>query len=523
MSVFNKVQIKQPKKTAFNLSHDNKLSLEMGKLVPFQVIETMPGDVYNLGAEALIRFAPLVAPVMHNVNVHIEHFFVPFRILWQNWEDFCSPIESGTVPPAYPVNPNIGSSDVPTYFGTGTLSDYLGIPSLPSGSPVPPGSIGLMAHAAYQQIWNDYYRDQNLQLYGTTATSPWGGPKVSQRLNDGNQVTTNSNWVRLLALRSRAWQHDYFTSALPFAQKGPAVTLPTGVIPDTMIRHNDTGAPFTQWTSTDARTVSAVRQSDPDVNLDSLYFPETTIAGITINEFRLLNVTQRFFERQARAGSRYTEYLRSQYGVVSSDKRLQRPEFIGSQRFPVVISETLQTSSTDITSPQGTMAGHAIAASQGRAFRYYCEEHGYIMSMISVTPSTAYFQGLPRHFSRRTQFDIPMPIFANIGEQAIKNKEIFYLPSNGSVNDQDFGYIPRFSEMRYHPSEVHGYFRTSLDHWHFARRFSALPGLNAQFIECNPTLDPFAVNSPGNQNIWSHVFCRTRVYRPLPKYGTPML
>lgn len=517
MSVFNKVQIKQPKKTAFNLSHDNKLSLEMGKLVPFQIIETMPGDVYNLGAEALIRFAPLVAPVMHNVNVHIEHFFVPFRILWQNWEDFCSPLEEGTVPPVYPVLPG---RDI-TNFAIGSLPDYLGVP--PVAASVPLGTLSAFPFAAYQQIWNDFYRDQNLQLYGTAATSPWGGARVSQRLTSGDQPTSNNNIERLLRLRNRAWQHDYFTSALPFAQKGPAVTLPTGVIPDTMIRHNDTGAPFTQWTSSDARTVSAVRMADVDVNLDSLYFPETQIAGITINEFRLLNVTQRFFERQARAGSRYTEYLRSQYGVVSSDKRLQRPEFIGSQRFPVVISETLQTSSTDNTSPQGTMAGHAIAASQGRSFRYYCEEHGYIMSMISVTPSTAYFQGIPRHFSRRTQFDIPMPIFANIGEQAIKNKEIFYDPSLGTVNDQDFGYIPRFSEMRYHPSEVHGYFRTSLDHWHFARRFSTLPGLNAQFIECNPTLDPFAVNSPGNQNIWSHVFCRTRVYRPLPKYGTPML
>lgn len=520
MSSFNKVQVRRPSKNWFNLGHDVKMSLEMGKLVPFLVQEAIPGDKFKLRAETLIRFAPLMAPVMHNINVHMHYFFVPNRILWDNWEDFMSPPKSDSVAPAAPFFA-FGSG-----VNVGSLADYLGLPvsTAPAYGNEPVSSFPF---AAYQKIWNDYYRDQNLE------------DEFPHVLNNGQ--SNGSAGVKRDAyntLRTRAWQHDYFTSALPFAQKGEAVNIPiesTGYAPvvmtglptstgsfDTYSGSAGSGTPFGANTRVNPAARIAQSPSIPGISDGSLVAnlgDSNMVQSGTINDLRRAMRLQEWLEKQARGGSRYIEQIYMHFAVKSSDARLQRPEFIGGTRNPVIISEVLQTSESADT-PQANMAGHAISGNTGRSFSYFAEEHGYIIGIMSVTPKTAYQQGIPRHFSRMDKLDYAWPTFAHIGEQEILNKELYI--ANDGKNDDVFGYIPRYDEYRHTPSRVAGEFRDTLAYWHLGRIFENRPALNAEFINCVPRKDIFAV--PGDaQHLWSHVFNSVKVNRSLPKYGTPML
>lgn len=516
-NVFNSVQVKAPNQNTFDLSHDFKLSVRFGDLVPVSVVECLPGDVHKFRHESLARFAPLVSPVMHNVNVFMHSFFVPNRILWNNWDDFISPDLSKNTPPAWP---HIAFGNT-VNFATGSLGDYLGLPTNKAKLP----SVSALPFAAYQAVYHEFFRDQNLQ------------PEFDYSLNNGNQ-SPGTKVSDLFKLRQRAFEHDYFTASLPFAQKGPSVQMPfsatgTGA---PVLRNSDQGnSPLPNWEAAGVGSGGLVNVTNrkkpvggiPVADFGLYVDPADLSIGGTINDLRVALRLQEFFEKSARGGTRYIEQIRMHYGTIVPDYRLNRPEFIGGTKNPVVISEVLQTSESS-TSPQGNMAGHAISANRGKSFRYRCLEHGYIITLMSFLPRTAYQQGIPRHFSRITWQDYAWPTFAHLGEQAVLNKELYHDGDDGK-NDETFGYVPRYSEYRYIPSRVAGEFKTTLAHWHMGRIFANRPALNEQFIVANAGTngsvrnDIFAVNAPNNQNIWCHVSNRWFVRRSLPKYGTPLL
>jgi len=322
-------------------------------------------------------------------------------------------------------------------------------------------------------------------------------------------------------MRQRAWEHDYFTSCLPFAQKGSAVDIPLGTVNTSTVKimgNDNVGGNANINAGSDYYPVD----NAPAPLTAGLYAPGETINidPTTINDLRRAFSLQRWLEANARAGTRYVENLWARWFVKSSDARLQRPEFITSVKTPIIISEVLNTTGEDGGLPQGNMAGHGISVASGQSGSYFCEEHGYIIGVMSVLPRTAYQQGVPRDYLKKDTLDDLQPEFANIGEQEVFNAEIFaYTTDNAGT----FGYIPRYSEYRYMPSRVAGDFRTTLDYWHLGRIFSSAPALNQTFIECVPsnTTRIFAVED-GTDPLFCHIYHKINSVRPLPKYGTPM-
>jgi hypothetical protein len=502
-NLFNSIKLTKPKSNSFDLSHDVKLSTQMGQLTPILTLECVPGDKFNLGCESLVRFAPLIAPVMHRMDVTMHYFFVPNRILWSNWEKFITDANSGI------VSPSIDSINLtPTYaqyFPTASkIADYLGVPPPADGSVST--NINALPFAAYQAIYNEYYRDQNLQT------------QVNYKLTDGNNLTNRAD---LLALRNRAWEHDYFTASLPFAQKGAAVDIPLGSIDGNVEVYYD-NASGTTLNGTPA-SINVQGQPAADITNDRLYAKTdgVDIEPTTINDLRRAYRLQEWLEKNARGGTRYIESILSHFGVRSSDARLQRPEYITGVKTPVVISEVLNTTGEDGGLPQGNMAGHALSISSGKSGSYYCEEHGYIIGIMSVMPKTAYQQGIPRTFLKNDTLDYYFPSFANIGEQAVEKQELF---AYTSTKNDTFGYVPRYAEYKYMPSRVAGEFRTTLDYWHLGRIFATEPNLNSTFIECTPaqTTRIFAVED-GTDPLYCHVYNKIQAVRPMPKFGTPTI
>lgn len=524
--LFEQVAMKRPQESTFDLTHDVKMSGKMGLLMPCMVTDILPGDHIKIGADALIRLAPILAPIMHRVDFTVHYFFVPNRLLWPNWEKFISATPDGSGNPYIP--PYINYQE-----GMGTnflkLADYMGLPTPTENIE----EINALPFAAYNLIYNEYYRDQNL----ITAIDE----AATVALVDGD----NTSAFASSGIRKRAWEHDYFTACLPFAQKGSPVDIPLGTVeliedwaslpldPPAFEDNSGFSGTGTLTQGVISGELGIYPLGGTGTSEPHAYNPNGTlqVGATTINDLRRAYRLQEWLEKNARGGTRYTEQIKVHFGVKSPDARLQRPEYITGIKAPIIVTEVLNTNGpTDFYNgtaveqtgaPQGDMSGHAAGVHQGRIGRYYATEHGWIMGIISIMPKTAYQQGIHKMWSRPTFLDYAFPSFAQLGEQEVLLREVYA----GTVNSDDlFGYIPRYAEYKFMNSRVAGDFKTTLDFWHLGRIFGSAPTLNQEFIECDADdqIRIFAVQD-NTDNIWMHILNKITAKRKLPFFGTPTI
>lgn len=519
------------KRSKHSLSHFKLLTAKMGQLIPVAWFETLPGDTIQHATSALIRCAPLVTPVMHPVHVRFHHWFVPNRLLWSNWQNFITGGPDGLNASAHPYFTTSALSGASgNNAGVSTLADYLGIPT--AGLP---GAVKVSAlpFRAYDLIWNEFYRDEDLQTALTVSTG------------DGADSTSNT------ALQNISWEKDYLTSSRPWVLKGASVTLPMGGTAPVV----GTGKTMGIWDGTAIKGVAAnsSSQMQPFVNaynvnagtggvnaggvptagvglgvptaaqgLSGMVADLSSATGIDINTVRHAFALQRFEEARARYGSRYSEYLRY-LGVRSSDQRLQRPEYLGGGRQTIQFSEVLQTggTSTGAQTGVGTMAGHGISAMRTNRYRRFFEEHGIVMTLMSVRPKTMYTQRTKRGFIRGvdstylgttgTKEDYWQRELQHIGQQGINGLEADAQVGAATT----FGYQDRYDEYRREESSVSGAFRSTLNTWHLSRDFGSTPSLNSTFVSCVPSTRTFADTSADNLYVMAnhHIQARRLVSR----------
>lgn len=544
--LFSQIPKAQISRSVFDRSHGWKSTFDSGYLVPFLVDEVLPGDSYKVKFNFLARLSTPVVPTMDNLFLDTFYFFVPYRLLWKHWEQFNGQQDYPGASTDYLVPQT--SAPAEGGFPVGSLEDYFGLPTGVKGI-----KANELAARAYALIWNEWFRDENLQ--NPINLSSYAEISTASGLDDvglGDAGFTGSH-----KLLRRGKRHDYFTSALPWPQKGPGVELPlsgnANIIRDgnkAFALSNGDNSTIVGFSYTGGRGQLSKPLSPSDAVVGFEQFAQGTgsditapllgysggliadlssVTAATINSLRQAFQLQKLYERDARGGTRYTEILRSHFGVVSPDSRLQRPEYLGGSESPVIINPVVQQSATGETgaaTPQGNLAAYGLASSTSakHGFTKSFVEHGIIIGLLNVRADLTYQQGIPRMFSRRTRFDFYWPVLAHLGEQAILNKEIY--AQGTSADDDVFGYQERYAEYRYFPSMITGKLRStdpqSLDVWHLSQKFDNLPTLSAQFIQDDPPVSRIlAVQNEPQFIIDSYI--EMKCARPMPVYGVPGL